>query len=222
MRDEEETVAAFDGRLFTLNSAPGWKLNRQRIVTSGGREYREWDPHRSKLAAFLAAGGSFFPFSRQSNVLYLGASAGTTASHVADIAPAGRVCCIEISFSSYVRLREVAERHPGMIPVLADASKPGEYAAIVGEPDVLYQDIAQRNSVEIFLKNVLHFRSLRSLFLVVKARSIDSAVSPRLVFAEAKRKVDKALGVRSGMVDISAFEKDHAVIYATVGTTGEP
>ncbi|MBX8635440.1 MAG: fibrillarin-like rRNA/tRNA 2'-O-methyltransferase [Thermoplasmata archaeon] len=213
----EETVSKFDGKLFTLNSSPGWKLARQQLITSNGREYREWDPYRSKLAAFLAGGGTFFPFSKHSNVLYLGASTGTTASHVADIVPSGRVCCVEISFTSYARLAEVASHHPNMIPVLADASRPEEYAAIAGDPDVLYQDIAQGNSVEIFIKNASYFRSLKSLFLVVKARSIDSAASPEHVYALARKSVNSALGVHSGMLDISAFEKDHAVIYASTG-----
>ncbi len=215
-----ETVARAEGKLFTLNSSPGWKLNRERLITIGGNEYREWDPHRSKLAAFLALGGDFFPFARESSVLYLGASAGTTASHVADIVPEGRVSCIEISFGSFARLREVAAHHANMVPVLADASRPGEYATVAGEPDILYQDIAQGNSVDIFLRNAMHFRSLRSVMLIVKARSIDSSASPRSVFAEARRSVDEALGVRTGMLDISPFEKDHAVIYASVGESG--
>jgi fibrillarin-like pre-rRNA processing protein len=211
----EETVSKFDGKLFTLNSSPGWKLNRQQIITREGREYREWDPYRSKLAAFIASGGSFFPFRKDSNVLYLGASAGTTASHVADIVPSGRVCCVEISFSSYARLSEVSKHHTNMMPVLADASMPDEYAAIAGEPEILYQDIAQGNSVEIFIRNAAHFTSLKALFLIVKARSIDSSASPRSVYVRARRKVDEALGLNTFMLDISGFEKDHAVIYAS-------
>lgn len=48
-------------------------------------EYRVWNPFRSKLAAGILGGVDNIYIAPGKKVLYLGASAGTTVSHVADI-----------------------------------------------------------------------------------------------------------------------------------------
>ena len=48
-------------------------------------EWRRWDPRRSKLGSMLDRGVDT-GFEDGDTVLYLGAAAGTTVSHVADVA----------------------------------------------------------------------------------------------------------------------------------------
>jgi fibrillarin-like pre-rRNA processing protein len=206
------SIARINGRLYTKNSTPGWALSRERLQMLDGSEYREWDPYRSKLSAYLECGGKRFPFDEFSRTLYLGAASGTTASHIADISPAGKVYCIEKAFAPFSRLARVCSLHDNMVPVMCDASRPESYEMLVENPQILYQDIAQKDLIEIFIRNAHHFPSLEHFFVVVKSRSVDSGADPAAVFSSSARRLKEEFGCQVEVVDISAFERDHAVL----------
>lgn len=201
-----------DGNLLlTRNAVPGNRVYGERLFNHQGTEYREWVPNRSKLAAYIKCGGSFYPFKEDSKVLYLGAASGTTSSHVADIVLRGAVFCVEISPRSFRDLVKVCETRKNMIPILADATRPDEYVFAVESPTVVYQDIAQKNQVGIFMKNMKAF-NVKQGMLVIKARSEDVTKDPPEIFREVK-----ATLLREGyrvvdLVDIDRYEKDHAMI----------
>ena len=67
------------------------------LVDVDGKEYRIWEQRRSKLGAAIMNGMKMFPFEQNSKVLYLGASSGTTPSHISDITINGIIWCVEFS-----------------------------------------------------------------------------------------------------------------------------
>jgi fibrillarin-like pre-rRNA processing protein len=210
-RTEFEGVFTDGDRLFTRNSAPGHTVYGEKLMMEDGVEYREWVPTRSKLAAYLKKGGRFFPFQKDSKVLYLGAASGTTASHVADIVTGGTVYCIEISPRSFRDLVPVCESRPNMVPFLADATKPQEFSFGIAGVDVVYQDIAQKGQAQIFIKDFKAF-SAQSGLLVIKSRSEDVAKDPVRTYEEARTQLHGAgLKVRE-TVRLDPMEKDHAMI----------
>ena len=72
-------------QLYTLNLVPGKKVYDEKLVQRDGKEYREWNPRKSKLAAAILKGIGQIGVRPGDVVLYLGASSGTTPSHVSDI-----------------------------------------------------------------------------------------------------------------------------------------
>ena len=133
-----EPLASARGRVFserrnlyTVSRCPGVRVYGERLVNSNGTEYREWNPARSKLSAYLMCGGKTFPFSKDSKVLYLGAASGTTSSHVSDICNEGKVYCVEFAPRSFRDLVKTTEKRDNMIPILGDATKPEEYTQLV-------------------------------------------------------------------------------------------
>jgi len=71
-----------DGRvLYTKNLVPGKRVYGEKLTA----DKREWDPTRSKLGAAIVNGLHTLDIKDGSIVLYLGASTGTTISHVSDI-----------------------------------------------------------------------------------------------------------------------------------------
>lgn len=197
-------------KIYTINSTPGKKVYGEKLVKET-QEYREWVPNRSKLAAYLLKGGSFFPFQKDSTVLYLGAASGTTSSHIADIVTSGTVACVEFAPRSFRDLVTVCEERKNMIPILADATRPQEYSFAVSAPDIVYQDIAQKGQAAIFLKNYQTF-SAKCGLLVIKSRSEDVARDPQKIYAEACAEL-KAAGLKVvELVTLDPFEKDHAMI----------
>ena len=201
-------VSTEDG-LYTLNAAPGATVYGERLLEVDGVEYRQWNPLRSKLAAFLLLGGTDLRLAKDSRVLYLGAASGTTASHVSDIVSDGIVYCVEVSQRSFRDLLRVCESRPNMIPILADAKAPQGYAHLVEHVDLVYQDIAQRSQVDIFLRNLREFAVSRGV-LMVKSRSIDVNRDPGEVYATVRSRVlAQGLHVKS-VTDLRRYSKDHA------------
>ena len=200
----------WDGhRLMTVNAAPGKTVYGERLVTLEGVEYRQWDPYRSKLAATILLGGRDFGLDQTSKVLYLGAASGTTASHVSDIVTNGVVHCVEVSERSFRDLVKVCETRKNMIPILEDANQPEEYSHMIEGVELVYQDIAQRNQVDIFVRNMAAFDSGHGV-LMLKSRSIDVNRRPKDVFAEVRKQlISKQLKVKD-FIDLDRFAKDHA------------
>lgn len=199
------------GRLYTLSTFPGKRVYGERLVTEKENEYREWSPRRSKLSAYLTNGGRSFPFTEDSGVLYLGASSGTTASHVADICRNGSVVCIEISTRMFRDLVTVCETRPNMIPVLGDATRPDEYRFATDSIDIVYQDVAQKHQAEIAADNVEAFGAKYGM-VAIKARSEDVTAPPGRIFREAKD-VLKSRGFEIfDSRELEPYETDHAMI----------
>lgn len=195
--------------LLTRNLVPGAVVYGEGLVRSGNEEFRRWDANRSKLAAYLKVGGQAWPFRSEASVLYLGASTGTTASHLSDICAKGTIFAIEISPRSFRNLLVLAERRPNLIPILGDAAKPESYSGRTGLVDVVYQDVAQRNQDEIFLRNVECLRSDGTGFLMVKARSANVSAAPAKVYELTK---DSLLEAELDVIDfrgLEPFQADH-------------
>lgn len=201
--------------LLTRNLVPGRKVYNEDLVLRNGVEYRTWDPFRSKLAAAIIKGLPEDAIREGSKVLYLGASTGTTLSHVSDLVGASGLV-IGVEFAPRVArefVEHVARERRNVIPFVADARDPSRYS--VAEVDVVYCDIAQPDQTEIAVANCSKLlRKGGSLFLVVKARSIDVLREPQRIFAEESRKLENAGFKVRYVVELSPFDKDHALILA--------
>ena len=201
--------------LLTRNLTPGVKVYNEDLVIRDGAEYRTWDPFRSKLAAAIIKGLPDDLVKPGSKVLYLGASTGTTASHVSDIVGAGGVV-VGVEFSPRVArefVEHVARKRKNVIPFVSDARDPARYS--VAEFDVVYCDIAQPDQTEIAILNCARLLKKGGvLLLVVKARSIDVLKAPERVFEEERKKlVDAGFRVEE-VIELTPFDKDHALISA--------
>ncbi|VVB53763.1 Fibrillarin-like rRNA/tRNA 2'-O-methyltransferase [uncultured archaeon] len=212
MRTYFPGVFEFHGRPATKNSVPGLTVYGERTFKQGGVEYRAWDPFRSKVAAGIVQGLRRFPVTQDSTVLYLGASTGTTASHIADITRR-LVYCVEFSPRMLRELVPVAERKTNMVPILADARQPQEYRHLLSKADVIIQDVAQPNQTEILTKNMETFGAKAAL-LSIKARSINSVRDPQKIFKEEVNTLRGKFNVLE-VVDLRPFEEDHVLVNLT-------
>ena len=200
----------------TENLVPGNRVYNERLVRVGGAEYRTWDPFRSKLAAALMNGLAGVRIRGGDRVLYLGASTGTTLSHVSDIVgPGGAVFGVDHS-SRVARdfMDRVAAHRRNVVPVMQDARTPGEYFAVTGRVDAVYADIAQPDQTRIALRNCRMFlRRGGALLLVVKVRSISASRPAREVVAGEVAMLG-GFG-EPEVVDLEPYHKEHALVAAT-------
>jgi fibrillarin-like pre-rRNA processing protein len=202
----------------TLNLVKGNNVYGEKLVKFDGEEYRLWDPFRSKLAAALKKGMKGMPIKNGSRVLYLGASTGTTVSHVSDIiGPSGIVFAIEPATRVARELIEnVASKRKNVFPILEDARKPQSYFAVYGKVDVVYCDIAQPDQTEIAIANcAAYLKQGGVMLLVVKTRSIDVTMEPRAVVVQEANKLEKNDFSIEQIINLEPFDKDHGMICCT-------
>ncbi len=196
-----------DGRGFYTRSKFKESVYGEKVLEYRGKYYRRWEPMRSKLSAAMHLHLKNFHF-KGSRVLYLGASTGTTVSHISDIADI--VWAVEISPMSMQKLVHLAEKRGNIVPVLDDARYPERYSIFVEKPDVLYQDVSQRDQVDIFIKN-MDFYSPKLGYLMLKTRTIDVRRKPKEIMQDKAREIGEMYSIEE-IIDISKFQKDHYAI----------
>ena len=134
-------------------------------------EYRVWNPFRSKskllfctllepalctnnaqsdhfspcyvVAAAVLGGVDNIWIKPGSKVLYIGAAAGTSVSHVSDIVgKEGAVYAVEFSHRPGRDLLGVAKLRTNIIPIIEDARHPLKYRMLIGMVDCVFADVA--------------------------------------------------------------------------------
>ena len=205
-------------KLATQNLVPGNQVYNEKLVQSGGVEYRIWNPFRSKLAAAIINELKDFPFCQKSDVLYLGVSTGTTISHISDIVGQGGTI-FGIEHASRVArdfLDRVASHRKNIVPIIHDARKPEEFFSVYKKVDTVYVDIAQPDQTDIAIKNCkLYLKSGGYLFLVIKTRSIDVTKDPKRVIKNEIKKLESLFEIKQ-TIDLQPYDKDHAMVVATL------
>ena len=166
----------------------------------------------SKLEAAIKK-GTKIPIKKKDIVLYLGASHGVTPELVAKrVGKDGFVFCLDVSPDVVKKLVEVCEKHENMTALLFDASKPEEYKGRVVKSDVIYQDVTQKNQIDIFLKNIAMFLKEKGYAIIaLKTKSIDSVKGKEEVLEQVRKQIEKELKIIS-ITDLEPYHKDHYLI----------
>jgi fibrillarin-like pre-rRNA processing protein len=202
----------------TPNLVVGSNVYGEKLVKLDDEEFRIWDPFRSKLAAALKRGLRDFPVRPGDKILYLGASTGTTVSHISDlVGNKGLVFAVEPAVRVARELIEnVASRRKNVIPIIEDARRPDFYFSVFGDVDLVYCDIAQSDQTDIAIKNCRAFLKNKGIMLIIiKTRSIDVTMSPDSVVAmESEKLRQNNFGINQ-TINLRPFDKDHALIHTT-------
>jgi fibrillarin-like pre-rRNA processing protein len=201
-------------RLYTRNLVPGRKIYDEKLIKSEGIEYRSWDPERSKLAAIFINDPSTNFLKKGIKCLYLGAASGTTVSHLSDILPNGIIYAVEFAERSMRQLIQNTSDRKNIIPILADARHPVEFAnTIFTDIDLIYQDVAQPTQAEISVKNGDYYlKEKGKLILVIKSQSIDSVSKSEQVYKEEKKFLEESGYLIQESINIHNFAKNHIVL----------
>ncbi|MBA7666013.1 hypothetical protein ES703_74088 [subsurface metagenome] len=201
-------------KLYTRNLDKGNRIYGEKLVLYKGIEYREWDPYRSKLAALLLENPINNFLSEDINCLYLGASSGTTVSHLSDIVKSGVIYSVEFAERSIRQLIQNTSRRKNIIPILDDARYPQNYAkSIFSSIDLIYQDVSQPNQAEIALTNCNYYLKENGLLIIaIKSQSIDSIQKSEVVYAQEKKVLEKAGYNILESINIHKYAANHIVL----------
>jgi fibrillarin-like pre-rRNA processing protein len=213
-----------DKFLATQNLINGNSVYGEKIIKIEDVEYRLWDPFRSKLAGAILKGLKENPIKESSKVLYLGASTGTTVSHVSDIiGNKGILFTVEPSVRVARELLEnVCSKRNNIIPIISDARNYSKYFGYFGYVNNIYCDIAQPDQTTIALDNCKSFLYEKGdLLIVIKSRSIDVLEDPKIVALNEAKKLEENNFTIIQTINLEPFEKDHYIIHAKLNRNKE-
>ena len=204
-------------KLATINLTPGENVYGEDLISFENREFRIWNPYRSKLASAIMKQIKFLPMRTNDKILYLGVATGTTASHISDIVGKnGKIYCVEFSQRAMRELiGQVCSKRSNMYPILADARFPERYRIVTGFVDSIYCDIAQPEQARILVDNSnLYLKDGGGVMLAIKSRSIDVTESPKKIFKHEVKILQKNGFTINETIILEPFEKDHAMVTA--------
>ena len=197
--------------LVTKNMVPKNAVYNERLFKTELGELREFSHSRSKLAALMLQRLKI-PYSiSTSDILYLGASFGTTVSHLSDMLATNRmVFAIEHAAHPIRELLYLSEQRKNIIPIFSDARNPENYNHIVHKVEFLYCDITQANQAEIFINNAkMYLKSEKPAVLIVKSQSISQSKRPQAVFHEVRKFIEEKGMKVIQEINLSRLYKGH-------------
>ncbi|MFX1550548.1 MAG: fibrillarin-like rRNA/tRNA 2'-O-methyltransferase [Promethearchaeota archaeon] len=201
-------------KLYTKNIDPGKRVYGEKLINYKGIEYREWDPFRSKLAALILENPITNFLSENLKCLYLGASSGTTISHLSDIINSGIIYGVEFAERSMRQLIQNTSNRENIIPILGDARFPDNYSKyIFTHIDLIYQDVAQPRQAEIALENCNYYLKPGGiLILSIKSQSIDSIQKSEITYVQEKKILEKVGYKILESINIHKYAANHIVL----------
>ena len=211
--------------IWTRNANKGVSVRGERRKRSGKIEWRRWDPYKSKVAAaLLKTNGDpsqILP-DPGSVCLYLGASSGTTVSHIHDhVCGAenhhnGQLLAIEISPRMMRDLQTLAEQRKGLIPVLTDARDVNGYATMMrSKAHWIHQDLSiadqAQNFISIAEKTLCKGGTGLLSLKAASERSIEGEDESRFARAESLLRQSSLDFIER--IDIEQYQEQHAVFH---------
>tara|TARA_B100000965_G_scaffold338441_1_gene305633 strand:- start:1191 stop:1775 length:585 start_codon:yes stop_codon:yes gene_type:complete len=168
-----------------------------------------WNPYHSKLSAYLIAGGKNWPFKKNSKILYLGSAEGNTISYLSEICKTNSITAVEISSIAMAELLVLAKKKENIIPCLSDAHFPEKYRVQANNPEIIYQDIAQNDQVDIFIRNCEYYKP-KHAFLMLKTQSMAKQYDD--IFKKTEKKLNKIFK-KVESININKWAKGHSAYY---------
>ncbi len=208
-------VFLIGNKIATENSVLGYKPFDEELIKEGKKEFRVWNPTRSKAAAAIKKGIKELPIKKDVKILYLGAAHGYTPSFLSNIiGKKGIIYALEFSERCFNELLVLCLKYKNIVPILADARKPELYYWIE-KVDVVYCDVAQPDETEIVIRNCKEFLKPKGyLMLAIKSRSIDVTKPPKEIYKNEIKKLKKSGFKIVDWKTLDPLEKAHAFIIA--------
>ena len=215
-----------EGRsLWTRNAVRGVSLRGERRKTDSRIEWRAWAASKSKVAAALLRTSNkpseLLP-ETGSTCLYLGASYGSTVSHIHDHVcgsgnhHGGQVVAVEISPRAMRELSTLAASRPGLVPVLADARVPSQVVPFMrGKADWMHQDLSIADQAQSFVNMAQAFLRIGGTGLLsLKAASERSSQGDDdSRFAMAEQILEDSELRLIERIDLTGLEEQHVLFH---------
>ena len=103
----------------------------------------------------------------------------------------------------------LAKKKENIIPCLCDAHFPEKYRVQANSPEIIYQDIAQNDQVDIFIRNCEYYKP-KHAFLMLKTQSM--AKQRDDIFKKTEKRLNKIFK-KVESININKWAKGHSAYY---------
>lgn len=166
-----------------------------------------WNPHQSKWKAALEKGLDIKP-NENDNILYLGASSGTTVGQISKHTK-GIVFAVENSPDMAIELVKLSEKRENIAPIFSDA-RDTDYIkkSLFGKKiNILFQDIPSVDQVNILTNASNLIDPNGKIFFSLKTQSI-SQQSPQITFKKTEEMLKEKFKILS-KINLEPYHKKH-------------
>lgn len=163
-------------QLATKNLDKGTEMYKEKIVRVNGEEFLEWNPYSCKLAAAIRNGLQILPIMKNSRIICVGATNGSTITHISDIVGSkGSVFVVDSNKNKKSFLSKLATIRKNIISV-SDNPQEQLYSVSTAEKiDLLYVDIPQLDQTALAIQK---YRSLLKTggFLMLATKKDENSI----------------------------------------------
>lgn len=167
----------------------------------------DWDPNKSKWKAALQKGLDIKP-DEDDNILYLGASSGTTVGQISKLTK-GIVFAVENSPDMAIELVKLAEKRGNIAPIFSDA-RDVDYIkkSLFGKSiNILFQDIPSTDQIDILTNASSLIDKNGKILFSLKTQSI-SQQSPQITFKKTEEVLNKRFKILF-KISLEPYHKKH-------------
>lgn len=171
------------------------------------RKTGNWNPYTSKWKAAQEKGLDV-PIKGKDNILYLGASSGTTISHISKLTE-GIIFGVENSPQMAIGLVRLAEKNKNIAPVFSDARDTDYIKKEISKKkiNILFQDIPSIDQVEILANASKLIDKECKILFSLKTQSI-SQQEPKKTIEQARKKLTEHFKILQ-TANLEPFHKKH-------------
>jgi fibrillarin-like pre-rRNA processing protein len=168
------------------------------------RDKFTWDPFKSKWKAALERGMDI-ELKGDENILYLGASSGSTVGHLCEITT-GIIYAVEKSYQMAIPLVKLCEKRVNIAPIFTDAHDTDYLKDKIKDEkiDILFCDIPSGDQVDILIKASKLVNKECKILFSLKTQSI-SQDDPKVTLKEVEKKLGKVFKI----IDVRNMEPYH-------------
>ncbi|MFT4312679.1 MAG: fibrillarin-like rRNA/tRNA 2'-O-methyltransferase [Candidatus Woesearchaeota archaeon] len=214
MEKISEGIYRKDGKIYTINNTDKYKYYDENVLIHLNNRYRQWNPYKSKVGASIKKKLKEIPISRESVILYLGSSSGTTVSHISDILTNGKIFAVDSSKEMMKKFMKLVHNRKNIFPILESARNYKKYN-IPSDTciDLIVQDVACVDQVNILINNSDYYlKSNGKVLIAIKTQSIDSIKKPGIVVEEQKEILKGKFKILQTL-NLEPFEKNHWLLF---------
>ncbi len=214
MNELFDSIYRKENKIFTSNNKDKRCYYNEESFKEEGIFYRSWNPYKSKIGAGLINGIKDFPITNTSNILYLGSSTGTTVSHISDIAKNGKVFTVDLARDMMIIMMHLVYNRKNIYPIFENAQNPQNYSFVKNtEIDIIIQDIACRDQIDILIKNSnIFLKKGGKILLALKTQCINSSIPSETVMKEQEKILRNHFNIKQ-IINLEPYEKDHWLFY---------
>ncbi len=178
-----------------------------RFFIIGKMKSNIWNPYNSKWKAALEKGLDIKP-RENNNILYLGASSGTTVGQISRFVK-GIVFAVENSPDMAIKLVKLSEKSKNIAPIFCDARDISYINKLMfgKKIDILFQDIPSRDQAEILINASKLIDKSGKILFSLKTQSI-SQQSPQITLREIEKKLSEKFKIIS-RINLEPYHKKH-------------